>query len=67
MASNNRHPFYSVRIAEIALRFIARLAGKYPDIMPTTDENINDAKQSHTGIEEILEVPPIPPIMPPNS
>ena len=52
--------FYSVLIASSADKFMARLAGKYPDIIPMRAENAMAAKANHIGIIDILVVPYIP-------
>ena len=51
---------YSVLMASSADKFMARLAGKYPDTTPIKAENAMAASASHKGIMEILVTPYIP-------
>ena len=44
-------------MASRAERFIARLAGKYPDTMPIKAENAMAANTSHIGMMDILVAP----------
>ena len=48
---------YSVLIASNALNFIARLAGKYPEINPTKNENANANSESQIGITLFVVAP----------
>ena len=58
------YKYYSVLIASKAESFMALLAGIYPAITPTSDENTSAVIISHGGITEIfgLSVAPAPPI-----